>query len=107
MLIEFSPMRRYDRLALSRCGDVLTINGADYDFGPLPDGATLPREAVDCPWLSSDVTREGGQLRLTLLLPIGVNAPHEARFPAPMVLTKDGPVALPETHPEEVANVED
>jgi hypothetical protein len=108
MLITLTPIRSDDRLALSRRGDVLTINGQDYDFGPLSEGATLPREAVDCPALASDVTREGGQLRLALILPHGAEAGEDARFPAPLVLTADGPVSLPETHPEpEVPNVED
>lgn len=108
MHITLIPTRNDDRLTLYRRGDVLTVNGQDYDFGPLPEGATLPREAVDCPWLASDVTRDAGQLRLTLILPHGAEAGEDARFPAPLALTADGPVTLPETHPEpEAPNVED
>lgn len=101
MIITLSPMRRDDTPVLHRTGDVLTVDGVDYDFGPLPEGGRLPREAVDCPWLASDVTREGGTIRLTLILPHGPipwPAPPEADIvlrPAPLVLTGDGPVALP------------
>lgn len=95
MYLTFSPMRRDDRLMLSRAGDVLTINGAAYDFGPLPDGATLPQEAVDCEWLAGPVDRIDGVLHVALILPHGADAPHEALFPQSTVLADDGPVALP------------
>jgi hypothetical protein len=95
MLITFTPMRRDDRLTLHRAGDVLTINGESLDFSPLPEGAMLPRDAVDCPWLASDVSRSNGQLHLTLILPHGATAPHETLFPPPLRLERDGPVALP------------
>ncbi|MDZ7908266.1 MAG: hypothetical protein U5N10_08650 [Gemmobacter sp.] len=105
MFITLTPMRRDDALTLQRAGDVLVINGTSYDFTPLPEGALLPRAAVDCDWLASDVTRTGGQIRLTLILPHGplpVPAPAAAAVithPAPIHLTGDGPVALPHWAP--------
>ena len=95
MHITLSPVRSDDTLTLHRSGEVLTVNGADCDFGPLPEGAVLPRAAVGCDWLASDVTRTGGVLHLTLSLPHGPDAPPGTLFPAPMVVTEDGPVALP------------
>lgn len=95
MIISFSPVRMDVVLQVSREEDVLTINGTALDFGPLPDGGSLPREAVDCPWLASDVTREGGLLRLTLILPHGAGAPPETLFPAPVMVTGNGPVPVP------------
>jgi hypothetical protein len=96
MIIDLSPVRRDDRPEVHRAGDVLTVDGVDYDFGPLPEGAVLPRAAVACDWLASDVTREGGVIRLTLLLPYShPDAPVEVRFPEPITMTDDGPVALP------------
>lgn len=95
MLITFTPMRRDDRLSLHCAGDVLTLNGESYDFSPLPEGAVLPRDAVDCIWLASDVTRTDGKLHLTLILPHGASAPHQTLFPLPLLLEADGPVALP------------
>lgn len=95
MRISLSPQRGLSPLALSRAGDVLTINGEAFDFSGLPDGATLPRESVACEWLVSDVDRVGGVLHFTLLLPHGPNAPEETRFPAPVDVVEDGPIDLP------------
>ena len=87
---------REDTLAVTKTGDALTINGVAYDFTQLPDGATLPREAVDCEYIASDVTRVNGEIELTLLLPITPQASEAARFPAPITVTADGPITLPE-----------
>ena len=94
MMIDFSPQLRAAPVVASVFGDILTVDGADYDFSPMAEGDVLPRDAVDCPWLASDVTRENGQVRLTLILPHGPDAPPETLFPAP-VLADDGPVPLP------------
>lgn len=102
MNITFSPQRRDDGpLALSKQGDILTIAGTAYDFGQLPDGATLPREAVNCPWLASGVERISGKLHLTLILPHGPNAPEATRFPEPIIDPADGEVELPIYNTEE------
>ena len=95
MKLLFSPQRRDDTLTLSKSGDALTINGVPYDFSQLPDGATLPKEAIDCEWIVSDVNRINGEIELTILLPHGANASHEARFPEPINMTSDGQVVLP------------
>ncbi len=95
MILSFTPLRSDAVLEITRKGDSLKINGKLYDFGAVPEGAILPQEAVDCPELASDVTREGGAIRLTLILPHGANSPKERCFPAPIVLRKNGPVALP------------
>lgn len=95
MQISFMPQRRDDLLTLSKAGDILTINGVDFDFGPIPDGGLLPRAAVDCAHLASDVERISGEIHLTLILPHGADAPEETRFPEPIHVTEDGPVALP------------
>lgn len=95
MHITLSPMRRDDTLAVEKSGDILTINGESFDFSAIPDGATLPREAVTCDWLVSDVERIGGVLHLTLVLPHGATAPPETLTPNPIVDPADGPVALP------------
>jgi hypothetical protein len=95
MHLTFSPMRRDDLLTLTRSGDVLTINGAAFDFSPLPEGATLPPEAIDSDWFAGPVEQIGGILHLTLILPHGASAPQETRFPTPLTVTGDGPVTLP------------
>ncbi|VDS08856.1 hypothetical protein PARHAE_02041 [Paracoccus haematequi] len=95
MKISFSPQLGAAPVAVSVTGDVLTVEGATYDFGPLVEGDILPRGAVECPWLVSDVIRDGGHICLTLILPHGPGAPQETLFPAAIIVTGDGPVALP------------
>jgi len=95
MTINLSPQRRDDTLTVTKAGDVLTINNIAYDFSQVPDGGLLPRDAVDCPWLASDVERINGELVLSLLLPHGANASEAARFPEPLVDVPDGEVELP------------
>ncbi|HBS50071.1 MAG TPA: hypothetical protein DEA05_08295 [Rhodobacteraceae bacterium] len=71
MQITYIPQSRFDSCEVSADGDILTIGGARYDFSPLPEGATLPREAVACKWLVSDVERIDGEIHLTLIRPVG------------------------------------
>lgn len=59
MHIILSPQNREDRLALHCDGDVLTVNGEAFDFGPLPEGGTLPAAAIASAWFAGPVTRIG------------------------------------------------
>jgi hypothetical protein len=103
MIFILSPTRMDEVLAASVAGDVLTLNGEPLDFSPLPAGATLPREAIDSPWIAGDVTRAmDGTLTVPLILPHGANAPHETRFPAPITINS-GAVPLPPYDAEEAA----
>ena len=97
MKLTFTPMRRDDTLSVSVAGDVLSLNGTEFDLSGIPEGATLPRAAVTCDWLASDIERIGGALHLALILPHGDHAPHETLFPTSINVTTDGPVALPPT----------
>lgn len=95
------PQRRDDTLALSKSGDVLTINGSALDLTDLPEGATLPAEAVDCEWIAGPITREGGVLHIPVLMPHGpipYPAPPEAAVvthPEPITVATYGPIELP------------
>ena len=95
MLINLSPINSNKSLEITKINNALTINGVPYDFSQLPEGATLPREAIGCEFIVSDVNRINGQIELTILLPHGANASHEARFPEPINMTNDGQVVLP------------
>ncbi len=95
MYITMSPIRRDETLAASLVGDVLTLNGVEFDFGPLPEGATLPAEAIDSEWIVGDVSRIDGVLHLTVRLPHGPNPSQAVAFPEPVTVTEDGPIALP------------
>lgn len=95
MRITLSPIRLDATLAASRAGDVLTLNGVEYDFSPLTDGAALPAGAIDSPWIVGPVSRINGELHMTLRLPHGVNPSQAVAFPEPIKVTGNGPIALP------------
>ena len=97
MLLPFSPRFRRDGIELtaSKAGDVLTINGAAYDFSSVPDGGTLPAGTVPCDWIVGDVERVAGELQLTLVLSHGATPSQAVAFPEPITVTADGPIAVP------------
>ena len=94
--INLSPQVRLDTLALSKQSETLVINGESYDFSQLTEGAILPRDAINCDYIVSDVTRVNGDIELTILLPIAANASEAARFPEPLSVSADGQITLPE-----------
>lgn len=81
MKIKLSPVRSDERLVASVSGQAITLNGTEYDFTQLQDGESLPADAVDCKWICGDVRNVDGEICLTLVLPHGINAPQETRFP--------------------------
>lgn len=95
MHITLSPVRLDETLSASLAGDVLTLNGEAFDFGPLPEGATLPAEAIDSEWIVGPVERIDGELHLTLRLPHGPSPSRAVAFPEPVHVTQDGLIALP------------
>lgn len=104
MIINLSPVRMDETLTLDREGDQLYLNGELFDFGALPEGATLPADAIKSEWFVGPVSRIEGELNLTLRLPHGPNAPESVRFPEPIQISEQGPVYLPE-HDEAVEEV--
>jgi len=95
MHITLSPVRLDETLTASLIGDVLTLNGEPFDFTQLPEGATLPAEAIVSDWIVGPVSRIDGDLHLTLRLPHGPNPSRAVAFPEPVMVTQDGPIALP------------
>lgn len=96
MKIKLSPQRRGASLTLSRAGDVLWVNGEPFDFSQLPDGATLPADAIDSDWFAGAVRRVDGELHIPLILPHGPNPSQAVAFPEPIEVLADGPVELPQ-----------
>lgn len=96
MHITLFPQRRDNTLSVSKQGDTLTINGTAYDFGVIPEGATLPASAVDCEYISGNVERINGVLHIPLILPHGPNPSQEVAFPAPIINPPDGVLELPQ-----------
>ncbi|MDX0630287.1 hypothetical protein GOC91_29385 [Sinorhizobium medicae] len=95
MIIDLSPQRRDDLLKVTKSGDALTINGVQFDFSILPDGATIPAGEVPCEWLVGPVERTAGELHLTLILPHGARPSQAVAFPPPLIDPPDGVIALP------------
>jgi hypothetical protein len=95
MRIKLLPQRRDDLLAVSKAGDVLTINGEAFDFSDLPEGATLPRGAISCSYIGGAVERVDGELIVPLILPHGPNPTPELQAPSDIENVPDGPVELP------------
>lgn len=106
MKIYLSPQRRDDTLEVVKRGDILTVNGEDFDFSPVGEGDTLPHEAISSIWFAGSVERIDGQLTLTLLLPNPWNYSQEQAFPVPLENVADGPVAFPAPLPDEPATDE-
>ncbi|WP_339113255.1 hypothetical protein [Thioclava sp. GXIMD2076] len=97
MQIIFSPIVRspgtdYELVSLSVKGEVLAINGIEYDLTTLktdPDNDMI----IGGGYIQS-ATQVDGEWTVTLLLPIGDNASGAQRFPDPVTVAS-GPVPLP------------
>jgi len=94
MIFKLSPVRSDLSLSVLKQGDTVQVNSAALDFSRLPDGATLPAEAVGCDFVIAPVERINGDLVLTLMLPHAADAPQAARFPVDLYPV-DGQVQLP------------
>lgn len=96
MIIKLSPISWDRGLAVSKEGDVLTINGEVFDFTPLADGNVLPQAAINCDFIAGDVRRVDGALIVPILLPLSAGAGEAARFPDDIVDPADGMLELPQ-----------
>lgn len=99
MKIILSPQRRDDVLEVFKNGHSLVVNGEVFDFSAMNDGDTLPRAAITSRWFAGDVDKEGGELTLTLLLPLPFNFSPEQAFPVDLVSVPDGVVVFPQALP--------
>lgn len=100
MNIVLSPIRTDDVVSYSKKGDVITVNGEDFDFGPIKEGDRLPAKAISSFWFVGEVTRVEGVLLLTLFLPNPWNYSPEQAFPEPLLNVPDGVVVLPQPLPD-------
>lgn len=83
-------------LELKRDGDKLIFNGEEFDFGTIPDGATVPIDAHDCRWIAGDIVREGSRFTLTVNAPYaGGSLPEHLWNPPPIVSPGHGTIRLP------------
>jgi len=93
MIINLSPQRRGESIVVSVEGDVITVNGEEYDFGQVGEGDLLPVKATPDLFVS-DITRTNGAIVLTLLFPTPANATQAQNFPEP-INQSEGEVELP------------
>lgn len=95
MHIKLNPQRRDDQITVIKQGDTLTIDGEVFDLSVIPEGATLPADAISSEYFSGPVERIDGVLQLTLTLPHGANPVEAVAFPADIINPADGEIALP------------
>lgn len=100
MKITFYPQRRDDELTLFLQGENLTVSGDILDLSTIPDGATVPMDAIDNPFICGPIDRIDGELCVNLLLPrntpFGVfDEAGRMRQPFEVTVTRDGDIALP------------
>jgi hypothetical protein len=99
MRIKLAPQRRDDTLEVSKSGNILTLNGVVFDLSPMTEGSTLPNSAIDSEWFAGDVELTGGEMVVTLLLPLPQNYSQEQAFPDDLIAVPDGPVVFPKPLP--------
>lgn len=90
LLLNLSPVRSEVATTAYIHGTVLTVNGVGYDLSELPDGARAQHPEL------GTVKRNGDEYECSIRLGHGPSAPHETRFPIPIVLENhNGPIELP------------
>ena len=76
---------------VSLIGSVLTLNGSEYVLSVIPNGARVKH-----PLLGIETRLSCDNYECIIRFGHGPNAPHETRFPEPIVLeSRNGPVGLP------------
>lgn len=90
MQIEFAPQFSNATLNLSLEGNLLVINGEPHDFSAIPVGGSVGNVGQV---LSASRNDDG--LKVQLVLPHSQAADVSVRFPQPIVVTQNGPIAVP------------
>jgi hypothetical protein len=101
MKVTLIPQGRSETLQVIKSGDVLIVNGEEFDLSLVGEGDTLPADAIASPWFWDKVERINGKLELSLFLPLPWNYSQEQLFPKPLLNVPDGVVALPPPLDEE------
>lgn len=93
MFINLSPVRTDNTVVYEKLGDTITVDGEAFDFSPVGEGDTLPLGAIHSNWFGGNVERVGGELVLTLILPLPENYSQQQAFPTPLKDVQDGPLS--------------
>ena len=93
-------------------GDILSINGEEFDFSPLQEGESITSDAVKNACVrnmpqeddTDAIYRKDGDIHLGILYPVFWNSPKAARFPNPDVISvSSGSVTFPDATPDPAA----
>lgn len=95
MKIELMPQVGNALFTVVKSGDTLIINDVRFDLSQVEDGDTLPHGSIDSIWFAGDITRQTGELNISLLFPIPSNYSQEQAFPNPLWSVADGLVVFP------------
>lgn len=88
MKIKFHTQRRDDELLIKISGDVITVNGDEYDFSPIGEGETLPHSAIALDTFIDDISRINGELEIGIIIPHKDKPAHAIAFPEDVVFTE-------------------
>lgn len=91
-------------------GDVITINGQEFDLSPLKDGQRLPSAAASAEFFVEGefIERKGKTLYMTLRFPVQWDSPPELMNPKENIVidARSGPVKFPDTRPPQAEEPE-
>lgn len=92
--VRLIPIRHDGTLKLSKKQDVLTVNGVDYDFGPLADGMMLDGHALGSMYLDK-AERIGQVVYVQVRYPYPYETPAEKLIEITIPASRGGAIALP------------
>ena len=95
MIINFVPIQVDYDITIERRGDSIVIDGEEFDFSPLPEGARLPISAISSTHFSGNVSRVNGLINMSIRLPHGPNASYDRRYIEAVINPDNGPLDLP------------
>lgn len=81
MKFNFYAQRRDDELKIEVTGDVLIVNGEEFDFSYIGEGETLPHSAIASDTFLDDVTRTNGELTFGIIIPHKTKPHQKIAFP--------------------------
>lgn len=102
MKIIFTPVGMEESVIYEKKGDILVVDGEEFDFSRMIDGDIIHSEAIKSTMFRESVERKGGKLNVTLVLPNPRNYSPEQAFPSPMENVPDGIIDLPKGLPEDI-----
>ena len=94
---QYGPAEFGDYTTVSVSGGVLTVEGRDYAFADLADGAELMMEDFADPYPVYQVRRRGDTISVWIIYRYPAGATHAPKYAEPVTVPAefDGPVDLP------------